>query len=47
MTGDWNGDRITDLAVWNPSSATFHLRFPTAAGGTTFRNRCLVFGNRR
>lgn len=47
VTGDWNGDRITDLAVWNPSSATFHQRFPTAAGGTTFRNRSLVFGNRR
>ena len=47
VTGDWNGDRITDLAVWKPSTATFHQRYPTAARGTTFRNKALAYGNRR
>ena len=35
VTGDWNGDKITDLGVWTPSTATFTLRTRTAAGVVT------------
>ena len=32
VTGDWNGDRITDLGTWSPLTGTFTMRVQTAAG---------------
>lgn len=46
MTGDWDGDKITDVGIWRPSTATFHLRRPTATDGT-FATGTKAYGNRR
>jgi len=35
VNGDWNGDRITDIAVYRPSAHTFYLKNGTALSWTT------------
>ena len=32
VTGDWNGDGITDLGVYDSATATFQLRYVGASG---------------
>jgi hypothetical protein len=32
VTGDWNGDRVTDLGVFDQATATFGLRLVDAQG---------------
>jgi hypothetical protein len=46
VTGDWNGDKITDVGVWRPSTATYHLRKPTV-NARTFATAQTVYGNKR
>ena len=35
VTGDWNGDGITDIGVYRPSAHTFYLKNGTAVSWTT------------
>ncbi|MCW2710786.1 MAG: hypothetical protein JWP24_980 [Marmoricola sp.] len=44
ITGDWNGDGVTDLGVWRPSTAQYLMRTPRRGG---FVNQVVVYGNRR
>jgi hypothetical protein len=47
VTGDWNGDGVSDLGVWSPGTATFTQglgRAPTSARGVL---RTIRFGNPR
>lgn len=46
VTGDWNGDKVTDIGVRNPSLATFYMRQPGATPGT-YRSVARAFGTRR
>jgi hypothetical protein len=32
VTGDWDGNGVSDLGAWSPSTATYQLR-PTPATG--------------
>jgi hypothetical protein len=41
VTGDWNGDRRTDLGVFNPTTRTWALRVPS---GTGYVTRRVVYG---
>jgi hypothetical protein len=33
VTGDWDGDGVTDLGVWTPATAAFTQRVPLATAG--------------
>ena len=35
ITGDWDGDRRTEVGVYRPSNATFYLRARTSTGAFT------------
>ena len=44
VTGDWDGNGITDLGVWNPATATFNKRGAVAPTGVTGRVKKVQFG---
>jgi hypothetical protein len=51
VTGDWDGDSVTDVGVWSPWTATFTLRVPpsprAARRGATPELRVVTFGRPR
>jgi hypothetical protein len=44
VTGDWDGNGITDLGVWSPETATFEKRGAVAPTAATGRVKRLSFG---
>jgi hypothetical protein len=44
VTGDWDGNGITDLGVWTPATATFLKRGGVAPTGAIGRVKRLQFG---
>jgi hypothetical protein len=34
VTGDWDGNGITDVGIWRPATATYELRVTPAAART-------------
>ncbi|MDQ6935760.1 MAG: VCBS repeat domain-containing M23 family metallopeptidase [Actinomycetota bacterium] len=42
VTGDWNGDGVTDFGTYDPWTATWSLRVPTGTGVST---QSVVFGS--
>ena len=44
VTGDWDGNGITDLGIWSPATATFNKRGAVAPTGVTGRVKKVRFG---
>ena len=44
VTGDWDGNGITDLGVWTPATATFNKRGAVAPTSVAGRVKKVVFG---
>jgi hypothetical protein len=47
VTGDWNGDGITDVGTWTPATAVYSLRTVTSTGRVTGTVTRFRFGRRR
>lgn len=47
VTGDWDGDGVTDVGAWTPSTATYSLRTAAQTGQTSATVWTQRFGRRR